>query len=61
MSEFSELIGAEQYQSIIKKADIAISGVRVRAVLPPLPKPLKTASGKLTHAPVLLVDIETSA
>ena len=61
MSSFSDLIGAPRYQTIVRGGDMTIANVRVRAVLPPLPKPLQTASGQLTHAPVLLIDLEMSS
>lgn len=61
MANFLELIGAARYHAILGKADMTVRNVRVRAALPPLPNPLKTASGQLTHAPVLLVDLETSS
>ena len=61
MSSFPELIGATRYQTIVQGGDMTIANVRVRAVLPPLPKPLKTASGQLTHASVLLIDLEMSS
>ena len=36
---------------------LTFKGVKIKSVLPPLPVPLRTGSGILTHAPVLLVDI----
>jgi mandelate racemase len=36
---------------------LTFKGVNIKAVLAPLPAPLRTGSGILTHAPVLLVDI----
>ena len=58
---FSELVGVARYQTIVHDGDITIAKVRVRAVLPPLPKPLQTASGQLTHASILLIDLEMSS
>jgi mandelate racemase len=40
---------------------IAVKSVRVRAVVAPMPKPLHTSVGALTTAPLVLVDLETSA
>lgn len=40
---------------------ITVRSVRVRAVVAPMPKPLHTSSGALTTAPLVLVDLETSA
>ncbi|MFG1281815.1 enolase C-terminal domain-like protein [Xanthobacter autotrophicus] len=39
----------------------AITRVVVRPVVAPLPRPLRTASGVMESAPLVLVDIETSA
>jgi len=61
MLSFPELTGVARYQSIVDIADMALGAVRVRAVLPPLPKPLNTASGQLTHAPILVIDMEMSS
>jgi mandelate racemase len=38
---------------------LTISRVRARAVNPPMPRPVRTASGALNGAPLLLVDVET--
>jgi mandelate racemase len=38
-----------------------IRSVRVRAVVAPMPRPLHTSSGALTSAPLVLVDVHTSA
>jgi len=40
---------------------ITVKSVRVRAVVAPMPKPLHTSVGALTTAPLVLVDLETSA
>ena len=61
MSSFSELIGVDRYQTLAHDGDMTIAKVRVRAVLPPLSKPLQTASGHLAHASVLLIDLEMSS
>lgn len=38
---------------------LTISHIRARAVNPPMPRPVRTASGALDGAPLLLVDVET--
>lgn len=61
MAHFPDLIGATRYDSLVGRAELTIGAVRLRAVLPPLPVPLNTASGQLTHAPVVLIDVEMSS
>ncbi|MGE5104721.1 MAG: enolase C-terminal domain-like protein [Betaproteobacteria bacterium] len=39
----------------------AIQSIRVRSVVAPMPRPLYTSSGALTTAPLVLVDVTTSA
>jgi mandelate racemase len=39
----------------------AIVGIRVRPVVAPLKTPLRTASGVMASAPLVLIDVETSA
>ncbi len=58
--DFLKTLGAERDEAALGRSDLTIESIQVRAVLPPLPKPLKTASGQLTHAPVLLIDLQTS-
>lgn len=58
--DFPKTFGAERDEAALGWSDLTIESIQVRAVLPPLPKPLKTASGQLTHAPVLLMDLQTS-
>ena len=57
MSSIPRSPGSDAYHSLIAKTALNIRDIRVRAALPPLPRPLSTASGKLTHAAVVLVDI----
>ena len=38
---------------------LTINRVLARAVNPPMPRPIRTASGALNGAPLLLVDVET--
>jgi mandelate racemase len=38
-----------------------VKSVRVRAVVAPMPRPLHTSVGALTTAPLVLIDLETSA
>jgi mandelate racemase len=61
MTHFPDLIGANRYDTLIGKAEMTIGDIRLRAALPPLPVPLNTASGQLTHAPVVLIDLEMSS
>jgi len=42
------------------KADLKISSVSVRAVVVPMRRPLKTSTGAVTVAPLLLIDLRTS-
>ncbi|MBA5777691.1 mandelate racemase [Stappia sp. F7233] len=39
---------------------LTITGLRARAVKAPLARPIKTASGEIPQAPLVLIDIETS-
>jgi len=39
----------------------AVTGVRIRPVLAPLAMPLRTASGVVMNAPLVLIDVETNA
>jgi mandelate racemase len=45
----------------MKLEKLAIRGVRARAVLVPMRRPLATSTGAITTAPLLLVDLHTSA
>lgn len=44
-----------------RAAPMRIEGVRTRAVLVPLSRPLATGSGEVSQAPLLLIDLDTSA
>jgi mandelate racemase len=39
--------------------DLAIREIRARPVVVPLPRPIRTASGDVVDAPLLLVDVLT--
>jgi mandelate racemase len=41
--------------------DLAIREIRARPVVAPLPRPIRTASGDVLDAPLLLVDVLTDA
>jgi hypothetical protein len=41
--------------------DLAIREIRARPVVAPLPRPIKTASGDVLDAPLLLIDVLTNA
>lgn len=41
--------------------DVRITGLRVRSVIAPLTLPIRTASGVVSSAPLVLIDLETSA
>lgn len=58
--EFPKTFDSECNDAAIAKSDLIIESLQVRAVLPPLPRPLITASGQLDHAAVLLIDLQTS-
>jgi len=45
----------------MKLEKLAIRGVQARAVLVPMRRPLATSTGAITTAPLLLVDLQTSA
>ena len=40
---------------------IRVSGIRVRRLWVPMPRPLDTRVGKFTHGPFLAIDLETTA
>jgi mandelate racemase len=40
--------------------DLRIRNLRARAVMAPMRRPLKTASGEITRAPLVLIDLETA-
>ena len=42
-------------------ADLVIREIRVRPVVAPLPRPIRTASGDVLDAPLLLIDVLTDA
>lgn len=50
----------ERLNTALVASNLTIKSVTLRKVLAPLPKPLKTASGQLTHAAVLLIDLKLS-
>ena len=41
--------------------DLAIREIRARPVVAPLPRPIRTASGDVLDAPLLLIDVLTDA
>ena len=57
---FLNQIGENRYQAAVSKAALSIGDISLTRVLPPLPTPLKTASGALTHAPLLVVEMRFS-
>lgn len=40
-------------------APLTVRGLRARAVLPPMARPLQTGAGAITKAPLVLIDLET--
>ncbi len=60
MTSVPEILGAERYRALVAKPLMTLEEITVTAVLPPLPMPVTTASGQLTHAPVLLIDLQLS-
>lgn len=40
-------------------APLTVRGLRARAVMPPMARPLQTGAGAITKAPLVLVDLET--
>lgn len=42
-------------------SDVTITGITARPIIAPLERPIKTASGEIPSAPLVLVDIATSA
>jgi mandelate racemase len=58
MTHLPKALRGETYQAIL--GGMTIRSLSLRAALPPLPQPLSTASGRLTHAPVVLLDLTTS-
>jgi len=58
MTHLPKVLSGARYQGLL--GGMTIQGLRLRAALPPLPHPLSTASGQLTHAPVVLLDLTTS-
>ncbi|MFT7595512.1 MAG: mandelate racemase [Paracoccaceae bacterium] len=52
--------GTTRDEADLGGSDLTIESIQVRAVLAPMPKPLKTASGQLAHVAVLLIDLQTS-
>ena len=45
----------------MKSSPLKIKGIRVRAVVAPMKRPLATASGSIKIAPLLLIDLHTDA
>lgn len=41
--------------------DASISNITARPIISPLKRPIKTASGEIPNAPLVLIDVETSA
>ena len=41
--------------------DLVIREIRARSVVAPLPRPIRTASGNVPDAPLLLIDVLTDA
>jgi len=60
MTDKPAAFGEARYQTILNAADMTLGKATLRTALPPLPRPLQTASGQLSHAPVVLIDIEMS-
>jgi mandelate racemase len=42
-------------------SNLTIKSIAARAVLAPIPRPLRTASGDILAAPLALVDVQTIA
>lgn len=42
-------------------SEVTITGITARPIIAPLERPIKTASGEIPHAPLVLVDVNTSA
>lgn len=42
-------------------SDVTITGITARPIIAPLERPIKTASGEIPHAPLVLIDVSTSA
>src|SRR4029077_6866685 len=47
-----------RYQSMFSK--LTINSIAARAVLAPMPRPVRTASGDILAAPLVLVDVQTN-